>query len=125
MKTWFKSITSGCGGMRHHHDGSDPHGRPDQHGEYHRHRFNRSRHGFMRFIISVVIPVLIGAVAGVGIGILSVFIAEIVGGIIMRIRGRRNAEYMEVDGKDDDHEVEGLPVYEELEETPAYSEEKQ
>ena len=47
----------------------------------------------MRFIIHVVIPVVIGAAAGLGIGIVSVFIVEIVGGVIMRIRGRRAAEY--------------------------------
>jgi len=81
----------------------------------------------MKFIVSVVIPVLIGAAAGVGIGILSVFVAEIVGGIIMRVRGRRNAEYMQVDRKDslDGHIEEELPVYEEVEETPVYSDEKQ
>ena len=126
--SWVKSLTPGCGGMRphggpdrHHHDGPGNHRRPGD-----RHRFNPPRHGFMRFIVSVVIPVLIGAAVGVGIGILSVFIAEIVGGIIMRIRGRRNAQYMEVDRKDEDDEnEEELPVYEELEETPAYPEEKQ
>ena len=125
LKTWVKSMTSGCGGMRNHKGGSDPHSRPGQHGEYHRHRFNRPHHGFVRFIISVVIPVLIGAAAGVGIGILSVFIAEIVGGIIMRIRGRSNAQYMQVDGQDDKDDDEELPVYEELGETPVYTEEKQ
>jgi hypothetical protein len=80
----------------------------------------------MKFIISVVIPVLIGAAAGVGIGILSVFVAEIVGGIILRVRGRRNAEYVEVDTKDslDGQIEEELPVYEEVEETSTYSDEK-
>jgi UPF0716 family protein affecting phage T7 exclusion len=80
----------------------------------------------MKFIISVVIPVLIGAAAGVGIGILSVFVAEIVGGIILRVRGRRNAEYVEVDTKDslDGQIEEDLPVYEAVEETSMYSDEK-
>jgi UPF0716 family protein affecting phage T7 exclusion len=78
----------------------------------------------MRFIISVVIPVLIGAAAGVGIGIISVFIAEIIGGILLRIRGRRQVEYVEVDIKDDEI-VDELPVYEEMEEAPEYTEEKQ
>jgi UPF0716 family protein affecting phage T7 exclusion len=77
----------------------------------------------MKFIISVVIPVLIGAAAGVAIGILSVFVAEIVGGIILRVRGRRNAEYVEVDTKDSLDE-EDLPVYEAVEETSMYSDEK-
>lgn len=79
----------------------------------------------MRFIISVVVPVLIGAAAGVGIGIISVFIAEIIGGLILRIRGRREVEYVEIDRKDDDFDEEELPVYEEVEETPEYTEEKQ
>jgi UPF0716 family protein affecting phage T7 exclusion len=80
----------------------------------------------MKFIISVVIPVLIGAAAGVAIGILSVFVAEIVGGIILRVRGRRNAEYVEVDTKDslDGQIEEDLPVYEAVEETSMYSDEK-
>ena len=79
----------------------------------------------MRFIISVVVPVLIGAAAGVGIGIFSVFIAEIIGGLILRIRGRRAGEYVEIDRKDDDSDDEELPVYEEMEEAPEYAEEKQ
>jgi hypothetical protein len=81
----------------------------------------------MKFIISVVIPVLIGAAAGVGIGILGVFVAEIVGGIIMRVRGRRHSEYVEVGRKDslDGPLEEELPVYEEVDETPAYTDEKQ
>jgi hypothetical protein len=99
-------------------------------GQYHRHRFHRPHHGFMRFIISVVVPVLIGAAVGVGIGILSVFIAEIAGGVIARIRGRRATEYVEVDGKSDDCDdycaMEGdeLPQYVELPQAPAYMEEK-
>ena len=80
----------------------------------------------MRFIISVVVPVLIGAAAGVGIGIISVFIAEIIGGLILRIRGRPAVQYMEIDRKDDDFDDEDeLPVYEEVEETPEYTEGKQ
>jgi predicted RNA methylase len=84
----------------------------------------------MRFIISVVIPVLIGAAVGVGIGILSVFIAEIAGGVIARIRGRRATEYVEVDVKGNDCDdycaMEGdeLPQYVELPQAPAYIEEK-
>jgi len=98
--------------------------RPEGHGgDYHRDRFHRPRHGFMRFIISVVIPVLIGAAAGVAIGIVSVFIAEILGGLLLRIRGRRQVEYVEVDLKDDEIDDE-LPVYEPMEEAPEYTEEK-
>lgn len=119
FSSWLKSLTSGCSGMR----GSGHHRRPGQHGD--RHRFKHRRHRFMKFIISVLIPVLIGAAAGIGIGILSVIIAEVVSGIIMRIRGRRNTEYMEIDVKVDDDNEEELPIYEESEETPAYSEEKQ
>ena len=78
----------------------------------------------MRFIISVVIPVLIGAAAGVGIGILSVFIAEIVGGIIMKVRGRRCVQYVQID-ENEDEEEEALPVYEESERVPDYTDEKQ
>jgi hypothetical protein len=129
LSNWVKSLLPGYGGIRHlggsdrhRHDGPGHHRRPGQHGE--RHRFNRPRRGFMKFIINVLIPVLIGAAVGVGIGILSVFVAEIIGGIIMRVRGRRNVEYTEVDRKDDDDNEE-LPVYEELEETSAYPEEKQ
>lgn len=121
LSNWLKSLTPGCDGTRKL-GGPDRHPGPGQHGG--RHRFKYPRHRFMKFIVSVVIPVLIGAAAGVGIGILSVFIAEIVGGIIMRIRGRRNPQYTEVDGKDDNCQ-EDLPIYEELEETPAYAEEKQ
>lgn len=130
-KTWVKSLTAPCGsreGAREHHRPGGHHrgGPHNDHGGYHRHRFNHpNRHRFMKFIISVVIPVLIGAAAGVGIGILSVFVAEIVGGIISRVRGRRTAEYVVVDTKDswDEQIEEELPVYEE--ETPTYSEEKQ
>ena len=131
-KAWMKSLTAPCGtreGPRGHHRPGGYH-RGGQHGDpggYHRHRFNHPRrHGFMKFIISVVIPVLIGAAAGVGIGILSVFVAEIVGGIILRVRARRNAEYVEVDTKDslDGQIEEDLPVYEAVEETSMYSDEK-
>jgi len=131
LSNWINSLTPSCGsGIRPDRNSGDRHPKfrgPHRHpGEYHRNRFNRPRHGFMKFVISVVVPVLIGAAAGVGIGILSVFIAEIVGGIIMRIRGRRNAEYIEVDVKDDQDGEDELPVYEELEENPAYTaEEKQ
>lgn len=132
-KEWFKSLTAPCGtreGPRGHHRGGHHGGGPgrEHHGGYHRHRFNHPRrHGFMKFIISVVIPVLIGAAAGVGIGILGVFVAEIVGGIIMRVRGRRHSEYVEVGRKDslDGPLEEELPVYEEVDETPAYTDEKQ
>jgi len=124
FSNWLKSFTpslkpcAGRGGGQFRH-------RPEGHGgDYHRDRFHRPRHGFMRFIISVVIPVLIGAAAGVGIGIISVFIAEILGGILLRIRGRRQVEYVEVDIKDDEI-VDELPVYEEMEEAPEYTEEKQ
>jgi hypothetical protein len=87
---------------------SDGHHRHLGHpGQYHRHRFNRPRHGFMRFVISVVIPVLIGAAVGVGIGILSVFVAEIAGGVIMRLRGRREQEYIIVQADEEDD----LPKY--------------
>lgn len=122
LSGWLKSL-SPCGrvkGHRPHHDGQDR--TPEFKGQHRhpseRHRFHRHRHGFMRFVINVVIPVLIGAAAGVGIGILSVFIAEIVGGIILRIRGRRNVEYIEI-------EDEELPVYEELEGSQTYTDEKQ
>lgn len=124
LSNWFKSFSGhGCRGRPASHRQGQEHRRP---GEYHRHRFHhRPRHGFMRFIISVVVPVLIGAAAGVGIGIISVFIAEIIGGLILRIRGRREgAEYVEIDRKDDDFD-EVLPVYEEMEEAPEYTEEKQ
>jgi hypothetical protein len=129
LTAWLKSLSPSCGGRAAggRHSGFRHHGNGQYHhpGEYHRHRFHRPRHGFMRFIISVVIPVLIGAAAGVGIGILSVFIAEIVGGIIVRVRGRRNTGYLEIDRKEDDVTDEELPVYEELDETPEYTEEKQ
>jgi UPF0716 family protein affecting phage T7 exclusion len=72
-----------------------------------------------------VIPVVIGAAVGVGIGILSVFVAEIVGGVIMRVRGRRTTEYEVVDKDDDEGFEDALPVYEEREMVPAYTEEKQ
>ena len=124
LSNWFKSFSGhGCRGRPAHHQPGQEHRRP---GDYHRQRFqHRPRHGFMRFIISVVVPVLIGAAAGVGIGIISVFIAEIIGGLILRIRGRREAgEYVEIDRKDDDFDEE-LPVYEEMEEAPEYTEEKQ
>lgn len=133
LTNWVNSLTP-CGLRPLRSEGPDgrrPDFRGDSHrhpGGNHRHRFNRPRHGFMKFIISVVVPVLIGAAAGVGIGILSVFIAEFVGGVIMRIRGRRNARYTEIDRKDDDEADdagEELPVYEELQESPAYPEEKQ
>ena len=125
--SWVNSLMPSCGQDRpHRSDGERHRGESHHHpGEYHRHRLNRPRRGFMKFIISVVVPVLIGAAAGVGIGIISVFIAEIVGGIIMRIRGRRNMEYVEIDRKDDDDDDEELPVYEELEATSTYTEEKQ
>jgi hypothetical protein len=131
LTNWVNSLAP-CGLRPHRAEGQDDR-RPEfngshrHHGGNHRHRFNRPRHGFMRFIISVVVPVLIGAAAGVGIGILSVFIAEFVGGVIMRIRGRRNVEYTEIDRKDDDDEDdagEELPVYEELQEALAYPEGK-
>jgi hypothetical protein len=97
-----------------HHKG--PHG---QHPHGHHRRPDRPRHRFTRFLLSVVIPVVIGAAAGVAIGILSVFVAEFVGGVIIKIRGRRNVEYREIDMKDDEDE---LPVYEE--QAPAYTDEK-
>jgi hypothetical protein len=130
---WIKSLTQPCG-QRAKEDGQHrrPHFNDSQRhgGDYHRHRFHRPRHGFMKFIISVVIPVLIGAAAGVGIGILSVFIAEIVGGIILKVRGRRNGQYIGIHDDDDDEEEEdemdeALPVYEEGERAPEYSDEKQ
>lgn len=120
LKNWGKSAGLSCGGFRHGHP-TGHHGGGHHHPGEFRHRLNRPRHGFMRFILGVVVPVVIGAAVGVGIGILCVFIVELVGGIIMRIRGRGNAEYVIVDSKDDEE----LPVYEELEETPAYPEEKQ
>jgi len=132
LSAWMSQFTPAhrrpCGGRR-----PGAHGRPSDdgergpssdvyHGDYHRNRFHRRpRYGIMRFILSVVVPIIIGAAAGVGIGILSVFIAEIVGGIIFRIRGgRREVEYVIVDGKDDE-----LPRYEEEEEIPEYTDEKQ
>jgi len=125
LSNWLKSFGGrGCNRRPAHHRQDQEHRRP---GEYHRHRFHhRPRHGFMRFIISVVVPVLIGAAAGVGIGIISVFIAEIIGGIFLRIRGRREAgEYVEIDSKDHEfEEEEELPVYEEVEDVPEYTEEK-
>jgi hypothetical protein len=113
FNAWLKSLT--CGNR---HSGF----RDGKFDEYHRQRFHRPRHGFMRFIISVVIPIVIGAAAGVAIGILSIFVAEIVGGIILRVRGRRNAEYVEIDRKEAVDEE--LPVYEEVDETPKYTDEK-
>jgi hypothetical protein len=150
VSNWFHSLGKshhGCkgkgrqgskeSGERHHHDHHDgEHKHGDEHsgehgadhanhGGYHRHRFNRPHHGVMRFIIHVVIPVVIGAAAGVGIGILSVFVAEIVGGVIMRVRGRRTTEYEIVDKDDDAGFDDALPVYEEGEMVPAYTEGKQ
>lgn len=129
---WIKSLTQPCASQRAKEDGQHrrPHFSESQHhgGDYHRHRFHRPRHGFMKFIISVVIPVLIGAAAGVGIGILSVFIAEIVGGIILKVRGRRNGQYIGIADKEDEEDEmddEALPVYEEGERAPEYSDEKQ
>jgi hypothetical protein len=126
FSNWLKSFGGlGCSRRPAHHRQGQEHNRPD---EYHRHRFHhRPRHGFMRFIISVVVPVLMGAAAGVGIGIISVFIAEIIGGLIVRIRGRREpARYVEIDRKDEEFDDEELlPVYEEVEEAPEYTEEKQ
>jgi hypothetical protein len=146
---WFHSLGKprhGCKGKgrqskesgehhRHHHhhheEGEHKHGdgehgtdHANHRGGYSRHRFNRPHHGVMRFIIHVVVPVVIGAAAGVGIGILSVFVAEIVGGVIMRVRGRRT-EYAIVDKDDDAGVDDALPVYEEGETVPAYTEEKQ
>jgi hypothetical protein len=76
----------------------------------------------MRFIIHVVVPVLIGVAAGVGVGIISVFVAEIVGGLLIRIRGRRaEPDYQEIrDVKQYDEEDE-LPQYEEVEGAPEYT----
>lgn len=130
---WFHSLIkphrSGCSGKgRGQGAGRHPdfkEGEHHNHSEYHRHRFHRPNHGFMRFIVHVVIPVTIGAAVGVGIGIVSVFIAEIVGGVLMRIRGRRAAEYHEIVDKDDEEFDEALPLYEEGEGAPAYTEEKQ
>jgi hypothetical protein len=101
-KEWDRQPEISDGHHRHH-------GHP---GQYHRHRFglHRPRHGFMRFVISVVIPVIIGAAVGVGIGILSVFVAEIAGGVIMRLRGRREREYAIVE----EDEGEELPKYVEV-----------
>lgn len=117
---WLKSL-SGCGkkgifGGRPHPAGGRPGGHPGAGGFNQRHRFHkRPGHGLRKFMISVVIPILIGAAAGVGIGILSVFIAELVGGIVMRIRGRRHTvpEYTEiVDTKEDSEDAEEpLPAY--------------
>jgi len=122
---WLKSL-SGCGkkgifGGRPHPAGRPGGGHPGAGGFNQRHRFHkRPGHGLRKFMISVVIPILIGAAAGVGIGVLSVFIAELVGGIVMRIRGRRSnaPEYIEiVDTKEPIEQVEEedveepLPVY--------------
>jgi len=127
VSNWFHSLIKPhrcAGGKGRNPEFKDGEGHRT-HGGYHRHRFHRPRRGFMRFIIHVVIPVVIGAAAGLGIGIVSVFIAEIVGGVIMRIRGRRAAEYYEVVDKDDEEPEEALPVYEEGEMAPAYTAEKQ
>jgi len=140
LSSWLDSLvprpcSRPAGGRRPgswlHHDGPEWDRRPefsgDRHhgnpGQYHRHRFHRPHHGFMRFIISVVIPVLIGAAVGVGIGILSVFVAEIAGGVISRIRRCRGTEYVAVKEKDDD--LDELPKYAELPEAAAHIEEKQ
>jgi len=95
ISNWFHSLVKPhrcAGGKGRHPEFKDEEGYHNR-GGYYRHRFHPPRHGFMRFIIHVVIPVVIGAAAGLGIGIVSVFIVEIVGGVIMRIRGRRAAEY--------------------------------
>jgi len=127
--SWLKGITGHrpCAGGRHPFR---PHPEGDRfesgghrgNGDYHRHRFHRPRHGFMRFIIHVVVPVLIGVAAGVGVGIISVFVAEIVGGLLVRIRGRRaEPDYQEIrDVKQYDEEDE-LPQYEEGEGAPEYT----
>jgi len=127
ISNWFRSLVKPhrcAGGKGRHPDWKDEEGYHN-HGGYHRHRFHPPRRGFMRFIIQVVIPVVIGGAAGLGIGIVSVFIVEIVGGVIMRIRGRRAAEYCEVVDKDDEVFEEALPAYEEGEMVPTYTAEKQ
>ena len=142
VSNWVKSLMGHkpCAGGRYHgmrpRPGTGVHGeqrRPDEsfrghggNGDYHRHRFHRPRRGFMRFVIHVVVPVLIGAAAGIAIGILSVFLVEIVGGIVMRIRGRARdgMEYHEItDAKEyvAGEEEEELPVYEETERVPEYT----
>jgi len=124
--SWLKGITGHkpCAGNRHHRPHPLPGAEESGHrgnGDYYRHRFHRPRRGFMRFIIHVVVPVIIGAAAGVGIGILSVLVAEIVGGIVLRIRGRRGAEYREISGDEKELvEEEELPLYEEGEPVPEY-----
>ena len=114
--SWLKSLTGGCSAGKH---GEEPN---NQHGEYH-HRFHGHRNVIMRFIVYIVIPVLIGSAVGVGISILSVFVVEILRGIVMKIRGRRpgyeNIEYV-VEEFDEE-----LPVYEALENAPEYTDEKQ
>jgi hypothetical protein len=127
ITSWFKELTAHkpCAGNRHHRPHHRPgpdsemasgRHRPGGHGDYHRHRFHRPRRGFMRFIIHVLVPVMIGAAAGVGIGILSVLVAEIVGGVLMRFRRRNGVEYEEIKEFDDE-----LPSYEEGERVPEYS----
>ena len=145
---WLKSF-SGCsdkkrvGGGKPHGPGGRGHGghHSGKHDPLHRHRFSRPRHGLRKFMISVVIPILIGAAAGVGIGILSVFIAEFVGGIIMRIRGRRNPGYTGIntndtdvvdrkelvaETQDEEAEDEPLPVYQPMsfDAVPGYADKK-
>lgn len=94
-------------------------------GQYHRHRFSRPHHVFRRFVVTVLVPIFIGAAAGVAIGVVSVLIAEVIGGLIARVRGEQEPDYIEIDVKDDDESDEDLPVYEELGAAPEYRDEKQ
>jgi hypothetical protein len=132
LTSWLKALVWGgscqkgvmAGGRPHFRHGHGKPGHHGHHGGWHRHHKHKrpGRHGFMRFIIHVLVPVSIGAAAGVGVGVLSVLVAEIVGGLVMRLRGRASRQYDEIDTRDEDEEQ--LPAYEVGEAVPRYSDEK-